>query len=51
VFGLIFKVFLLLKKIKVKLNGSVFSKVLLEKLFFRSLILKAPWEVLLPVFL
>jgi hypothetical protein len=48
VFGLAFKVFLLLKKQKVKPNSSVFFQVLLEKLLFRSSILKAPSEVLLP---
>jgi hypothetical protein len=50
VFGLAFKVFLLLKKSKAKPNGSAFSWVLLEKLFFYSSILKAPCEVLLSAF-
>jgi hypothetical protein len=48
VFGLAFKLLLLLKKQKVKPNSSAFFQVLLEKLLFRSSILKAPWEVLLP---
>jgi hypothetical protein len=45
---LAFKLLLLLKKQKVKPNSSAFFQVLLEKLLFRSSILKAPWEVLLP---
>jgi hypothetical protein len=48
VFDLTFKVLLPLKKPKTKSNGPAFSYVLLEKLLFRSSILKAPWEVLLP---
>jgi hypothetical protein len=43
VFGLAFKLLLLLKKQKVKPNSSAFFQVLLEKLLFRSSILKAPW--------
>jgi hypothetical protein len=42
VFGLSFKVFLLLKKPKAKPNDHTFSQVLLEKLLFYSSILKAP---------
>jgi hypothetical protein len=50
VFGLAFKVLLLLKKSKAKPNIPAFSWVLLERLIFYSSILKAPWEVLLPAF-
>jgi hypothetical protein len=50
VFGLAFKVLLLLKKPKAKPNGPAYSWVLIEKLIFCSSILKAPWEVLLPAF-
>ena len=42
VFGLAFKVLFLLKKPKAKPKAPAFFQVLLEKLFFRSSILKAP---------
>jgi hypothetical protein len=51
VFGLAFKVLLLLKKPKAKPNNPAFSQFHLEKLFFCSLILKASWKVLLLAFL
>jgi hypothetical protein len=35
---------------KAKSNDPAFSQFLLEKLFFYSSILNAPWEVLLPTF-
>jgi hypothetical protein len=43
-----FKVFLILKKPKVKSNGSPFSDSFRKNVF--SSILKALWEVLLPAF-
>jgi hypothetical protein len=40
-------VFLILQKVKSQPNGLALSQVFLEKLFFHSSILKAPWKVFL----